>query len=120
MALEKLSLRAIANLDCGRVREAFNQALERCRRDCDDRPGVDQARKVTLTVAMKPLTDDERPELESCDVNFVVHESIPKRPSKTYNMAARANGLWFNDLSPDDANQQTIDQIEKVEEKEER
>jgi hypothetical protein len=35
---------------------------------------------------------------------------VPTRESGTYNMKAVAGGLLYNEMSPDDINQTTIDQ----------
>lgn len=114
MALQPLNLTSLAALDGGRIREAFDQAIERCRADCADRPGIGAVRKVTLLVTMKPLMD-ESGELDSCDVDFQVQDSAPKRRTRAYNMrATRHGGLQFNELSPDDASQRTLDEVEPM------
>lgn len=110
MAIEKFSLATLASIDQGRVREAFEQALKRCEADCKDRPGTDEARKVTLTAILVPVHDEGTGELESCNVQFQIVESIPKRKSKVYNMASDESGLFFNELSPDQIKQRTLDE----------
>lgn len=109
MAIEKFSLKSLADIDNGRVREAFEQALGRCESDCKDRPGVDAARKVTLTATLSPVIDPDG-EMSSCNVQFQITDSVPQRKSKVYNMQAGRAGLLFNELSPDEVNQMTIDE----------
>jgi len=119
MALEKFTLATLAEMDGGRIKEAFEQAVNRCRYDCEDRPAVDGARKVTLVVTMEPLANDAG-DLGSVDVSFDLQEKLPKRGSKTYNMQAVAGGLLFNELSPDEVKQKTLDMAPKPGEKREK
>lgn len=109
MAVEKFELRSLVDLDSGRIRTAFEQALTRCLTDCRDRPAVTDARKITLAVAMAPVLDPDG-EMESCNVQFQITDSVPKRKSKVYNMKSSRGGLLFNELSPDDVNQRTLDE----------
>lgn len=108
MALEKFTLKTLAEMDGGRILEAFEQALNRCRYDCEDRPAVKGARKITLVVSMEPIADDSG-DLGSVDVSFDLNDKLPKRGSKTYNMQAVTGGLLFNELSPDEVKQKTLD-----------
>jgi hypothetical protein len=108
MALEKFTLGTLAEMDNGRIKTAFEQALDRCRFDCEDRPSVEGARKIVLTVTMEPIPTDAG-ELDTVDVSFDLQERLPKRGSKTYNMQAVAGGLLFNELSPDEVRQKTLD-----------
>lgn len=109
MALEKFSLASLASMDSGRIHEAFKQALKRCEEDCKDRPAVKAARKITLCVSMSPIADPEG-DLDSVDVGFKITDNVPKRESKDYNMTAGRDGLFFNELSSDDARQLTLDE----------
>jgi hypothetical protein len=112
MALEKFDLRTLANMDDGRIREAFNQALARCESDCRDRPGVKKSRSVSITTTITPVLDEEG-NLETCEVAFDISDKIPKRQSKTYAMRADGAGaLFFNDVSPDNPYQRTIDEFD--------
>lgn len=114
MALEKFELGTIDKIDNGRIREAFDQAMRRCEADCKDRPAVKDDRRVRLEVTMSPVIDPDGA-MESCDVQFQIVDSVPKRKSKVYNMASTRAGLFFNELSPADAHQGTIDQAPKPE-----
>lgn len=104
----KLSLSTLPELDSGIVNEAFTKALERCEADCRDRPGDDKPRKVTLVVEMTPVRD-QRGRLDSINVGVDVSDAIPKRRSKLFNMLPRHDGLMFDELSPDDAHQESLD-----------
>lgn len=111
MALEQFSLATLAEMDGGRIRTAFEQALKRLEADCKDRPGVKRARQLQLVVDMQPVADDG--ELDSVNVTFRIKESIPKRESKAYNMQAVPGGLLFNDASPEDVRQMSLDMAPK-------
>ena len=112
MGLEKFDMGTLTELDGGRIRTAFEQALKRLETDCKDRPNVKAARKLELVITMTPLPDDAG-DLDSVDVKFRVKDSVPKRESKAYNMRAVPGGLLFNELSPDDVRQQTLDMAPK-------
>ena len=92
----------------GRMAEAFNQALARVYDDCKDRPELKTARKITLTVSMKPRAE-QGGSLDTVDVAFDVKDNVPKRESRTYNMTAGRGGLLWNELSPDEVRQKTLD-----------
>ena len=108
MALEKFDITSLATIDGGEIREAFEDALKRCRLDCQSRPGVQKPRKVSITANLVPICDDNG-KLGSCDVQFEVTDSLPKRVSPNYNMKATRTGLLFNEESPQDVNQGTLD-----------
>lgn len=109
--LEKFTLATIAEMDGGRIKTAFEQALKRIEADCKDRPGVKAARKLELVLTMTPIADDG--ELDSVDVTFRIKDAVPKRESKSYNMQAVAGGLLFNDASPEDVRQMSLDMAPK-------
>lgn len=108
MALQKFDLAALANLDEGRVRETFDQALHRLEADCRDRPTLKRPRKVTLEVAIVPQTDEQGNLLQVL-MQADVKESVPKRTTNVYRMLAGRTGLFVNELSPDDPAQMTLD-----------
>lgn len=109
MALEKLTLASLDIIDGGRLREAFEAALKQARLDCYDRPRLDGARKVILTVLLTPVSRQDGT-LNSIDVQFEIDGKTPKKVSPTHNMLAEQGGLFFNELSSDDVRQGTLDQ----------
>lgn len=111
MVIERFDLGAISRIDEGRMKEAFEQALRRCMEDCKDRPAVDDERTVSLKASLVPVVGDDG-SLESVDVTFQISDSVPKRKSRIYNMKSKNGALLFNELSPDDIRQGTIDQVE--------
>lgn len=107
--LKSFDLQSLARIDGGRIAIAFEQALRRVVQDCDDRPGEDRARTVTMSLACKPVLDSDGL-CEDCDVQISVTDSVPKRKSKIYNMSLRKGGhLLFNDDSLDNVDQETLD-----------
>ena len=100
MALRELALSHLAALDGGRVTEAWQQALGRVLDDCEDRPGVDKPRTVTLTFSVVPSLD-EQGRMESVSGQFDVRDTLPKRSSKAYEFGPRKRAgktvLTFDD-----------------------
>lgn len=107
MALEKFNLEALAKIDGGRLAVVFEQALRRVQEDLHDRPNLKKPRKVEVHITFKPVPHDS--DLDSVDVSFQVKDNVPKRESKEYNMLAVRGGLAFNELSPDEVRQGTLD-----------
>jgi len=108
MALQKFDLESLALLDGGRARVVFDQLMRRVHADCEDRPGLKGARKVAMTVELVPVAADDS-SLDSVDVTISFTATIPKRRTKSYNMRAERGGLLFNELSPEEARQMTLD-----------
>ena len=113
--LHEFTLDKIHLMDGGRVAVAFDQAIGRALADCHDRPGVAKPRKVSMEVTLIPVCDDGF--CDSVDVQFSFKDGMPARSSKAYNLGVRKRGadkqlqLVFNDLSLDNANQRTIDEL---------
>lgn len=108
MVLLDFNLNSLGELDSGRVGVAFEQALSRLISDLRDRPGDGAKRNLTLDIAMTPVVDDGG-NLTSAKVQCLVKDKIPTRKSRVYDMQATRKGLHFNELSPDDHRQLTID-----------
>jgi len=111
MALEKFGVAALAKIDEGRIGVAFDEAIKRCEADCKDRPALKEARKITLTATIVPSVAPDG-EMESCDLQLVIKETIPDRKTRVYNAISKRGGLYLNELSPDDARQLTLDEKE--------
>lgn len=112
MALQKFNFAALAEIDGGRLRAKFDQLLERIRLDCVDRAALKKARSVKLQVNLTPIADNQG-NLTGIDVSFDVEPHEPKSQSPTYNMIPQRGGIAFNELSPDDARQGTLDEARK-------
>jgi len=99
------TLDTLQELDGGRVVEAFNQAIRRAVADCDDRPGEQNARKITLSVALVPVIDDSGA-CDGVDATFDIRDTIPTRKSKRYSFGMKSDGrLYFSTESPDNVAQ---------------
>lgn len=108
MAVEQFDLASLVRIDDGRIRTAWEQAMKRARNDCQDRPGVGKPRKVMLVTTLTPVSAADGT-IDTVDVQFEIDDSLPKRASQIYNMKSVANGLLFNEMSPDDVRQGTLD-----------
>jgi len=106
--IEKFGMASLATIDGGRIKVAFEQALRRCSDDCEDRPATDDARKVVLTAELVPQCDDMGA-FSGVDVKFHIKDSQPVRRSATFNMKSNKGNLLFNEMSPKDIHQATID-----------
>jgi hypothetical protein len=110
MTVRELTLAALMEeLDGGRIHEAFMAELKRVALDCEDRPGDDKVRKVSLELHVEPVIAEDG-QLDSLSGKFHVTSTVPKRRSKAYSFGFRKGGrLVFNDLSDDDIHQKTIE-----------
>lgn len=111
MALAQFKFETLATMDDGRLSTAFEQALDRLRRDCEDRPGLKKARTLTMTVSLVPTMDTDVSKLARVHIGVDFSEKIPSRQSKNYEMLPARGGLLFNDLSHEDARQGTLDEV---------
>lgn len=110
MARVVLTLETLNQLDMGRVAEAWKQAVERCVRDCHDRPADERARQIMLQLDIRPVCDDSGMP-DGASGEFKIKDKLPHRQSKTYSFSASKNGqLVFNEASDDDARQRTLDE----------
>lgn len=108
MGLKRLCMAELIDFDDGRVRVAWDQALQRAVDDCADRPGVEDGRTVTLTVTLEPVAS-EGGKLRDVTTQFEIKEKAPGRRSAPYAMAARPGGLFFSEFSPDEVDQASLD-----------
>lgn len=106
----KIEAKDIATLDDGKVGLAIDKELRAVVDDCMDRPGLVKPRAVTIKLAVVPQIGEDGV-CEAVVVDAVVHHSKPPRQSRPMQMAVRGNGdLIFNDASPDDVRQSTLDE----------
>jgi len=105
-----LTLQNLRLLDFGILEEAFKAELARCVNDCEDRPGEEKARVVSIDFKLTPLSAN--PSKKDCDnvaLEVEISSSQPKRRSKVYTTTPRLNGtLVFNPDVPDDPDQPTL------------
>lgn len=113
MAATKLTLASLGELDRGRVGHCVQLSIEAAVKDCRDRPGLKVARKITITVSIDPQMDEEEElagnELLDAHVSVEVATKFPSRKSRTYSMGLTKRSAIFNELTPDNVRQVTID-----------
>lgn len=110
--MEKLTLKSLPELDGGRVMSGFDRELAACVKDVIDRPLEKGARKVTLTLTLKPIVEDGHASVGNME--FEIVSKIPKRRSRTHEVALHAAGsIGFNPVSPDNVYQGTLDELTK-------
>lgn len=107
--LREFNLSSITDLDGGRVAEAFDQAVKRAVKDCEDRPGETKPRTVVLQLDLVPVMD-ESGDVGSVAGAFQVKDTCPTRKSRVYDFSPRRGMLVFNDLSEDNVDQRTLDE----------
>ena len=109
--LQKLTIKTLPNVDFGKAALAFQRHLERAVQDCDDRPGVKKARKVSIQLSITPV-----PEVDGNTINcyaakgvLTVTSKIPNHETQEIDFGVRANGdLVFNPESPGNHRQATM------------
>lgn len=115
MSLMTFDLPALKELDGGRVLTAWMQGMQRCVLDCEDRPGEETARKLTLQAEIVPVKG-ENGSCEGVHVQLQVKDTIPTRRSKVYSMAVRQKKgqptLVFSTEDPSNVSQTTFADID--------
>lgn len=111
----QLSLDTLKDFDAGKGAVAFEKCLARVVLDCLDRPGDKTARKVTMTVEVVPIMQQDGDVIDA-DVRFVVKSSVPAWTTAGRPLAVDRQGrLIFNDMAPDNPHQTTIDEATEPE-----
>jgi len=88
------------------------QELDRVMRDLIERPTLKNARTLIMTFTFTPLADP-RGILEEVKVSIEANSRTPKMKTRDYSMSVDGDKLIFNDESPEDVRQGTLDEIEK-------
>jgi len=94
--MEILRTKTLDQIHDGAVAMMIDEALSAVYADCDDRPGLAKARKVTIEISITP--NGESP-MTHADVGVFVGKKIPpKGVQRTMKASTRNNGFAF---SPD-------------------
>ena len=111
MAIKNLSLESLKDFADGTVEASFNRHLKRAIEDCDDRAGDSKARKVTIEVLLSP---QQLQDGSTCNIKAEckIKSSVPDHISRPIECRIKQGGkAVFNDLSPDNPDQMTLDQV---------
>jgi hypothetical protein len=98
-----LNATTLKHLDCGKAAVALNLAITKAVKDCIDRPSDDRERKVTLSLAIKPVKEvvDNVISCEGASGAYKVQCAIPPWESQKLDFGVRENGmLVFSEHSP--------------------
>lgn len=110
MNIEFKSLADLEKIDGGLVARAFEKELRGIFDDLRERPALAKAREIIVKLTFVPATDASGTELVEVKMTA---EIAPKRPaSKCRELSTRLLGvekLVYDDLSPNDVHQRTID-----------
>jgi hypothetical protein len=113
------SLSELAQIDGGKIDAAFRLNLAEVLDDIRERPSLETARKITITVTVRPKCDG-RGQLEDVRLSCDIGRGVPKEQSRELSMGLVADkghlvGLLYNDLAPEDHRQGTLDDVPQQE-----
>lgn len=111
MAMLRLTLDAMRELDGGRAMETFQDAVRVAVKDCIDRPGDKRPRKVVLQLTLKPVPVIEGNTIDCDGANgaFQCKTMLPQYETREVNFGVQQSGdLIFNPDSPTDHKQATL------------
>ncbi len=93
------------------VDAAFRDAICDCGDDIKRRPGLETKREVHLVMELVPDNPDGTGDVDTAHATFKVWSRIPKHETKVYSVGCQKDGsLTFNEGSPEDVNQGTLDE----------
>jgi len=102
-ALFQLTAGSLKHLDRGAAGVSLDHAIARAVKDCIDRPGDDRARKITLQIEIKPVTETINNVItcEGAKGVYKVRLRTPDWESNELDFGVRENGmLIFSEDSP--------------------
>jgi hypothetical protein len=103
MALKKLTVETLHELDFGSIGIAFQKHLARVVQDCIDRPGDKRARTVLLEMKVVPVVEirGSTIDCEGAKGTFKLKSKVPDHETQELDFAVRHDGsLVFNEESP--------------------
>lgn len=105
MPQKKLSFANLPDLDFGMIDKTFDAHVKAAANDCYDRPTDQTARKVVMTLVLKPQMSGR--DLDSINAEVEFSTVLPKMRTKVYSMQpiinkGKADGLLFHPDLPDD------------------
>ncbi|HEV7301630.1 MAG TPA: hypothetical protein VGN72_19855 [Tepidisphaeraceae bacterium] len=111
MPKETLTIDTMGNIDEGSLRIAANNAFKLLAQDLADRPVLNKARKIVITLEMKPVvnTNSHSPQLDSVEYAWHIAQKVPAIGSSGGVMQPQQDGtLAFHSDLPDSPNDETI------------
>jgi len=117
MPRQTLTLDTIGDVEHGTLRIAVNKALKLITQDLHDRPLLEKARKVQLTIEMKPEVDanSQSRELEDVKTAWQVKVTTPSIGSSDVQMKPGQDGqLYFHSELPMEPDESDLnDELER-------
>ncbi len=80
---QSLSASTLHTLDDGMVGRVVDAAIQEALRDCEDRPGLNKARKVTIQLEVTPLQDKRSHALRGVNTTVQVKATVPATGTRT-------------------------------------
>jgi hypothetical protein len=112
MAITPLNFEHLKDLDGGMLNIAANDSFANAVKDCQYRTNVTKAREVTIKIFITPKVVDKTGSLEQVEISYGLDEKFPPRRSGKTTAGVKHNGsLYFNELSPGNPDQRTIDEV---------
>jgi hypothetical protein len=87
----QFSVDTIGDLDDGTVRLLIDTALDEALTDCDARPMLPKARRVTITVELQPVIND-RGGMKGVEASIKVSTKVPPRQGRGEYLPTTAKG----------------------------
>lgn len=109
--MTELNANTIGLLDGGAAEHTINEAITEVLRDCDLRPALDKARKVTIELSIKPVRDDSGFGSKGVETTFTVKSTVPAITSRTLYMKMKSKNNQIT-ASITDGDHQTPDMFE--------
>lgn len=105
MGLLSFEMKNWHELDNGRLAAAVELALKKIVADCQDRPGLDAVRKLTIELKFSPEVDHLN-DLIAIDLEFAVKTATPPLARKGLGLGVKKNGrVEFSTVAPENAAQ---------------
>lgn len=82
MQKETLTLATLGKLDDGTVGAVVDDAITQALKDCEERPGLDGVRKLTIEVAFKPVLDSRSFALKGVDIATKFKLAVPPQTAR--------------------------------------
>lgn len=100
-----LTIDTLGQLDDGTVRLLANKALSEMLTDCDNRPMLNKARKVTITITAHP-EQDRRGAMKGVHVGVQVKAALPPRAGRAEYLRTSIIGNDVQAFLPDSTEQE--------------